>query len=211
VRELGPLGPAAFVATISVCECVPFFPTQPLSICAGLLFGAGTGAALNLAGLTVASTIAFTLARTVGAGLAQRIVDVETGGESEDERGGAGGGGNPVAARIAAAQDAIERGGPLQQFTAILLLRLTPVVPFSASNYVLGLTPVTYGPFLGGTVIGTLPEAPRHCSMHVWHARAARRARCALPAARALSRGSVQACQCGVRCWRRWEQLARLC
>ena len=153
LQALGPLGPAAFVVTIGICECIPFFPTQPLSICAGLLFGAGSGAALNLLGLSIASSLAFTLSRTVGRDLAQAVIAAETGG---DEGPGKNKSVNPVAAQIEKAQTAIENGGPLQQFTAILLLRLTPIVPFSASNYVLGLTPVPYGPFIGATVAGKI-------------------------------------------------------
>lgn len=42
----------------------------------------------------------------------------------------------------------------MRQVTAITLLRLTPVVPFSASNYLLGLTPVQLGPLVVGTVAG---------------------------------------------------------
>eukprot|EP00892_Ulva_mutabilis_P005612 jgi/Ulvmu1/3422/UM016_0041.1 len=149
LQDLGPLGPAAFVASMAVCECIPFFPTQPLSIAAGLLFGAGGGAALNLLGLCTASTLAFTLSRTAFRGVAEAVVKAETGGEE-----GADGSGNPVKQQIEKAQQLIENGGPGQQFTAILLLRLTPIVPFSASNYVLGLTPVPYPPFIGATIVG---------------------------------------------------------
>lgn len=154
LEALGPLGPAAFVFTIGICECIPFFPTQPLSICAGLLFGAGSGAALNLLGMSIASTLAFTLSRTVGRGLAEAVINAEVRGDEKhsDNKGSQ----NPVAEQIEKAQLAIENGGPLKQFTAILFLRLTPVVPFSASNYVLGLTPVAYGPFIGATVAGML-------------------------------------------------------
>lgn len=155
LQALGPLGPVAFVATIGICECIPFFPSQPLSICAGLLFGAGSGAALNLLGLCIASTLAFTLSRTVGRPLAQAVIEAETGGK-DGQNNGDQASQNPVAAQIEKAQTAIENGGPLQQFTAILLLRMTPIVPFSASNYVLGLTPVPYGPFIGATVAGML-------------------------------------------------------
>jgi hypothetical protein len=28
IDALGPWGPAAFVATVAVCECIPLFPTQ---------------------------------------------------------------------------------------------------------------------------------------------------------------------------------------
>lgn len=153
VQSLGPLGPAAFVASMALCECIPFFPTQPLSIGAGLLFGAGSGAVLNLIGLCSASTLAFTLSRTAFRGFAEAVVKAETGGE-ENGAGKA----NPVKDQIEKAQQLIENGGPGQQFTAILLLRLTPIVPFSASNYVLGLTPVPYAPFLAATIVGASPN-----------------------------------------------------
>ena len=32
VAALGPWGPVAFIVTISLVECIPFFPTQPLTI-----------------------------------------------------------------------------------------------------------------------------------------------------------------------------------
>jgi hypothetical protein len=47
-----------------------------------------------------------------------------------------------------------QNGSFWKQFTAILLLRLTPVVPYSASNYVLGLTPVSMPAYVGGTFVG---------------------------------------------------------
>lgn len=39
VEALGSLGPLLFVATVAGCELIPLFPTQPLSLAAGLLFG----------------------------------------------------------------------------------------------------------------------------------------------------------------------------
>lgn len=147
VQALGPWGPVAFVTTISLVECIPLFPTQPFTIGAGLLFGATGGAASNLVGLCSASTIAFFLSRTVGKGLAQKVISEETDGEGEGEPG-------VVQSKIADVQHAIENGSTLQQFGAIVLLRLTPVVPFSASNYVLGLTPVSYPVFISATGVG---------------------------------------------------------
>jgi uncharacterized membrane protein YdjX (TVP38/TMEM64 family) len=40
VDDLGPLAPLAYILAVAVCECIPLFPTQPLSLGAGLLFGA---------------------------------------------------------------------------------------------------------------------------------------------------------------------------
>jgi uncharacterized membrane protein YdjX (TVP38/TMEM64 family) len=155
LRSLGPLGPLALVATISIFECVPFFPTQPLALASGLLFGTTAGAGLNLVGTCCAAALAFTLSRTIGRGLAQRVIAAETKGETSG-----------VAARLSDLQETIRQGSPMQQFTAILLLRLTPVVPFSASNYVLGVSSVGPGPFFAATFLGAfLPSSTLACLM----------------------------------------------
>ena len=40
MEGLGPWGPVVFLLVVMVCEMVPLFPTQPLSLASGLLFGA---------------------------------------------------------------------------------------------------------------------------------------------------------------------------
>lgn len=47
----------------------------------------------------------------------------------------------------------------------IVLLRLSPVIPFSVSNYLCGLTSVAFLPFLLGTAIGTMPWALLYVSL----------------------------------------------
>lgn len=98
------------------------------------------------------------LARTVGRPLAERVIAHEMGGEGGHEAG-------PIARQLAGVKEAIEQGGPLRQFSAVALLRLTPVVPFSASNYVLGLTPISLPAFLGGTVAGMSVWAVLYASL----------------------------------------------
>ena len=39
VNALGQLGPVLFILTVLVAELIPLFPTQPLALSAGLLFG----------------------------------------------------------------------------------------------------------------------------------------------------------------------------
>jgi uncharacterized membrane protein YdjX (TVP38/TMEM64 family) len=158
VESLGPFGPAAFALAVATCECIPLFPTQPLSLASGLLFGAGKGAVAMLAGTTLAAMIAFTVARGVGRPLAERIIRAEMvqegASDSSDSDKFAGEPVGPVQAKLLEVQEAIERGSFMQQASAILVLRLTPIVPFSASNYVLGLSPVPLAPYLAGTVAG---------------------------------------------------------
>lgn len=146
VEALGPWGAVLFVATVAIAEMVPLFPTQPLSLAGGLLFGAGKGALLMLLGVTTAAYGAFSLSRGVGKSLAKKVVDAEM--SDGGEKGGA------IQSSLKQVQEAIDSGGPWKQFVAIVLLRLTPVVPFSASNYLLGLTPIQQQAFIGGTLVG---------------------------------------------------------
>lgn len=76
-----------------------------------------------LLGMTLAACNAFFLSRGVGRPLAQKVIDAEM---SHDEGDGKEPG--AIAKTMAEVQKAIEGGGLWKQLTAILLLRLTPVV-----------------------------------------------------------------------------------
>ncbi|MEW5313916.1 MAG: hypothetical protein WDW38_005448 [Sanguina aurantia] len=134
VQSLGAWGGVALVVTIMFAEMIPLFPTQPLSLAGGLLFGPQKGALLVLIGVTLAATNAFMLSRGVGRKLAQRMLAAEIG------EAGAG------AAAAAAA---------------------TPSPPSSrsASNYLLGLTPVQVPAFMLGTLAGMTPWSIAYASL----------------------------------------------
>lgn len=159
---LGPAGFIVFIATVAVFECVPLLPTQPLSLASGLLFGPFQGALAMLTGVSLAATTAFLISRGVGRKLAERVIDMETSDEESDTYYGGTGSvprtkkkeKNMVKVKLDEVKEVIENGGFAQQVVAVMILRLTPVVPFSASNYVLGLTPVQFPAFLAGTVMG---------------------------------------------------------
>lgn len=42
-------------------------------------------------------------------------------------------------------------------FIAIILGRLTPAIPYGPFSYVVGVSPMALGPFLGATLLGTIP------------------------------------------------------
>ncbi len=151
------MGPLAFIATVAIAESIPLMPTQPLSLASGLLFGTQKGAACMLIGTTLASLIAFTIARGVGRPLAERILRHEMKGvevDSEGTRVASGTKGFSVQAKLMEATEAIENGTFNQQFFAVFVLRMTPFIPFSASNYMLGLSPLPLTPYVSGTVAG---------------------------------------------------------
>ena len=65
--------------------------------------------------------MAFTLSRTVGQKLAERVIAEEVNGPGQA---------NALGNKLGGIQDAIEQGSFRQQSIAVALLRLTPVVPF---------------------------------------------------------------------------------
>ena len=179
VEDMGPAGAGVFAATVALAELVPLLPTTPLALASGLLFGAAKGALLVIAGNLTAATVAFYISRGIGARFAKRMVAAEGGhqhhagqeGQEVEENGSkatssssssssaaaasnGGGGGGGLAARFAAVTAAIEAGTPAQKFAAVFALRATPVVPFSASNYVLGLSPVSFPVYITATALG---------------------------------------------------------
>lgn len=131
VQQAGPLAPLLFVASY-VAASVTFVPASMFTMAAGVLFGLLPGVALVMAGAVLGASACFAIARGAG----RRFVERRLGQDR----------------RIAA----IDRAVGARGFTIVLLLRLTPVIPFSPLNYGLGLTRVRYLHFLAGS-IGMVP------------------------------------------------------
>ncbi|MFN0110536.1 MAG: TVP38/TMEM64 family protein [Blastocatellia bacterium] len=132
IKSLGGFAPVAYVL-VYVATTVLMIPGSVLTIGAGGLFGLWVGFAVVVAGANIGALCAFLLARTF---LRERVA-----------RWAAG---NP---KFAAIDKAIGREG----FKMVLLLRLSPVFPFSLLNYLLGLTTVKTGEYVLANLIGMLP------------------------------------------------------
>jgi uncharacterized membrane protein YdjX (TVP38/TMEM64 family) len=131
IAELGPWAPALFILTYIVAT-VAFIPGSVLSLAAGAIFGLWRGVALVFAGAVIGSSVAFALAR----GLLRHRVE---GWAARDPR-------------LAAVSQAVAGEGLL----VVLLLRLSPVIPYNVLNYALGASRVRFRDFLIGS-IGMLP------------------------------------------------------
>jgi len=131
VRSLGPTAPAAFIA-FYVVAVVALVPAAWLTVAAGALFGLATGAALAFTGAVLGSTAAFLLGRFA----------FRTAVAKQLER----------MPRLAA----IDRAVSAEGFRVVLLLRLSPLVPFNLLNYALGLTTLSVKRFVAAS-IGMLP------------------------------------------------------
>jgi uncharacterized membrane protein YdjX (TVP38/TMEM64 family) len=134
VNGLGPWGPLVFIAGY-VVACVAFIPGSLLTLAAGALFGVAKGVAIVFVGASLGASAAFLIARYLARGAVERRVAR-----------------NP---KFAAIDRAIGREGR----KIVLLLRLSPVFPFSLLNYGLGLTQVRFIDYLlamAGLLPGTL-------------------------------------------------------
>ena len=129
------LGPAGWVlyALVYALACVLFVPGSVLTLGAGALYGLGTGTAVVLAGATLGATLSFLLAKTV---LRKRIEKMTAG--------------NP---KFAALDRAIAKEGA----KIVLLVRLSPVFPFTYVNYAFGLTGVRTLPYVLASFFGMIP------------------------------------------------------
>ncbi|MGE3277797.1 MAG: TVP38/TMEM64 family protein [Vicinamibacterales bacterium] len=131
VRALGPWGPALFIVGYGVAA-VLFVPGALLTIAAGAVFGLGRGILFVMAGATVGATAAFLIGRYLARGFIERHLH-----------------GRP---RLAAVDRAVARQG----FRIVVLLRMSPVIPYTLLNYTLGLSQVRLGDYVTAS-IGMLP------------------------------------------------------
>lgn len=134
VDGLGVWGPVVFVLGYVVAT-VAFIPGSLLTLAGGAIFGLAEGVVLVFAGASLGATAAFLASRYLIRGAIEKRVAAEP--------------------RFAAIDRAVGREG----FKIVLLLRLTPVVPFVLLNYALGLTRVKLRDYLyalGGMLPATL-------------------------------------------------------
>jgi uncharacterized membrane protein YdjX (TVP38/TMEM64 family) len=132
VETLGVLGPFLFGAAYVVASLL-FVPGSALTLAAGALFGLWLGTALVSVSATATAALAFWIARHLARARVQRM--------AERHR------------TFAAVDRAIEQGG----WRVVALLRLSPLVPFSAGNYLYGLTSVRFWPYLAASWVAMLP------------------------------------------------------
>ncbi len=138
LQLLGPLAVAAF-AVVHIACIVAFVPVSPFVFAAGIVWGTAGGTAIITLDNLIGPTIAFFLARRWLRPTVQRLVR-----------------GNKHA-------EAIDRAMALGGFRAVILLRLSPIVPMSILNYGLGLFELRTGTYVVATAVGLLPITVLYC------------------------------------------------
>lgn len=126
----GLLGALGFALVYAALSLLPL-PATVFTLAAGAVFGLARGLPIVVLGATIGAVVAFFLGRLLGRDAVQHF----TGG------------------RLQTLDRYLTRRG----FLAVLAARLVPIVPFTALNYLSGLTPVRASSYLLATVIGILP------------------------------------------------------
>jgi len=132
IASLGPYGYLYFAMVYVVAEVLAI-PAMPLTASSGYLFGLFPGFLTVLMSATVGACISFFIGRTMLRGWALKIAS--------------------GSAKWRAIDKAVGKYG----FKVILLLRMSPLLPFAISNYLYGLTSVDFWSYLAATFLGFIP------------------------------------------------------
>jgi len=138
LAAMGAWAPLIFAGIYAVATLAPL-PKSVFTLAAGFVFGVPLGLAVVVSGATAGAIAAFYLGRSLGQDAVHRLTGTRT-------------------ARLDA--HLATRG-----FVTILVARLIPVVPFTALNYVAGVTAVALPVFVLATVIGILPATAAYVTI----------------------------------------------
>ena len=123
--------PLIFMLIYAVAPAL-FLPSIPLSLAAGFFWGPVWGVLFAITGATAGACVSFFLARYL-------LHDA-------------------VRKRFAAGQwHWLEENVAKHGWKAVAFVRLIPVFPFNVLNYLLGLTPISFGQYLWSSVVFMLP------------------------------------------------------
>ena len=130
--EQGAPGMIGFGAAYTVAALL-FVPGAALTLLAGGLFGLGWGIVIVAVATSAADATSFLVGRYLARGAVERLTRRYP--------------------RFGAVDQAIAQGG----WRVVALLRLSPTIPYSASNYLYGLTSIPFLPYLLTSGVFTLP------------------------------------------------------
>jgi uncharacterized membrane protein YdjX (TVP38/TMEM64 family) len=132
-RETNSLGLYLSFAALLILACLTsIFPASIIGLLAGMVFGMGKGFALSAGSIMIGALLAFVFSRyffrTVSRRLVAKVIDL----------------------------DKLEANLARNGWRYALVLRLTPLAPFSITSYALALTPIALGQYLLST-LASLP------------------------------------------------------
>ncbi|MEX2473305.1 MAG: TVP38/TMEM64 family protein [Gemmatimonadota bacterium] len=135
LRAIDALGPWAAVAFIALYAgaAVAWIPGSILTLAAGAIFGLIEGTLYTIVGATLGASLAFLVSRYVARSAIERRL-----GDSP---------------KLRAVDEAVAREGA----KVVFLIRLSPIFPYNALNYALGLTRVKFREYVPASALGMIP------------------------------------------------------
>ncbi|MBA2409991.1 MAG: TVP38/TMEM64 family protein [Gammaproteobacteria bacterium] len=130
IESLGVWGYVIFAA-VYIVATVLLAPGSPLTIAAGLVFS-GWGFPLVVIAATVGAALAFLVARYLARARVERMTENRP--------------------KFKAVDQAVTEDG----WKVVMLLRLSPVVPFNLQNYFFGVTDVKFWHYVAATFVGII-------------------------------------------------------
>lgn len=132
VEGAGAAAPLVFVAVYAAAT-VLFLPGAVITMAGGALFGPVWGTLWNLTGATLGASLAFLIARYLGADWVTR--------------------------RAGTRLNRLNDGVTSEGWRFIAFVRLVPLFPFNLLNYTLGLTRISFGTYVLASAVFMLPGA----------------------------------------------------
>jgi len=132
IEGLGIWGGVVFVVAYAIATLV-LAPGALLTLTAGLVFGLAWGFPIVMIGAALGASLAFLAARYL---LREKIR------QALHER-----------PKFKAVDEAVTEGG----WKIVLLLRLSPLVPFNLQNYFFGVTEIKFWQYIAATSVGIIP------------------------------------------------------
>lgn len=143
MESLGPWSAPGFVAIVLIGLLLAL-PSAPLMFAGGFLFGPAVGFGLTWIALVTGGGATYWIARTVGRDVLEPRLP----------------------AKLKALDERLETHG----FRIMLLLRLTPIVPYSGLNYGSGLTRIRFRDYLMASAVGMIPGIAAYSLLGHWTA-----------------------------------------
>lgn len=134
ILSLGNWGPLLYILC-NVFRPFFFFPAMILAVAGGLAFGPLWGTLYLIAGTVLGAALCFGTARLLGA---NRI--------------------KPVWGKWMLLEE-LDNQAASHGFRTVLFLRLAPVLPWDAVSFLAGLSQVRFWPYMGATLLGSVPGA----------------------------------------------------
>ncbi|MHC4116144.1 MAG: TVP38/TMEM64 family protein [Planctomycetota bacterium] len=132
IEQLGFWGPL-FVVVFYVIACVFLLPGSILTLGAGFIFKVALGFVTVSIASTLGACAAFGVGRTIARNwIARKVANSE---------------------KFGAVDEAVAQKG----FKIVLLIRLSPIIPFNFLNYAFGLTKISFWRYALGSWIGMIP------------------------------------------------------